>query len=55
MLGFLLTGLGALVAVMVNTHVDSVRLAAILAIVILLCVLFGRTVRSPDRQTLLLG
>jgi hypothetical protein len=54
-LGFVLTGLWALVAVLVNTYVDSVRLAAILAIVILLCVLFGRTVRSRDRQTVLLG
>ena len=54
-LGFVLTGLWALVAVMVNTYVDSVRLAVILAIVILLCVLFGRTVRSRDRQTVLLG
>ena len=54
-LGFVLTGCWALVAVAIGTYVDSVRLAAILAITVVVSVVIGRTLRSPDRDVVLLG
>jgi benzodiazapine receptor len=53
--GFLLAACWGLVAVAVNTAADSVRLAAILAIVVLVSAVFGRTLRSPERRAVLLG
>ena len=53
--GFVLTACWALLAIAVNTDNDSVRLAAVLAIVVLLCAVLGRTLRSPQRRVLLLG
>jgi len=44
-----------LVAVAVGTYVDSVRLAAVLAIIVVLAVVLGRTLRSPDRRAVLFG
>jgi hypothetical protein len=41
--------------VAVATYSSEVRLAAILALVVLLAVLFGRTIRSDARRTILLG
>ena len=54
-LGFVLTGCWALVAVAIGTYVDSVRLAAILAITVVVAVVIGRTLRSPDRDVVLFG
>jgi hypothetical protein len=54
-LGFVLTGCWALVAVAVATYVDSVRLAAVLAITVVVAVVIGRTLRSPDRDFVLFG
>jgi benzodiazapine receptor len=53
--GFLLAACWGLVAVAVNTASGSVRLAAILAIIVLVCVVFGRTVRSPEGRAVLFG
>jgi hypothetical protein len=53
--GFVLTAFWALFAIAVNTRVDSVRLAVVLAMVVLLCAVAGRTLRSPERRILLLG
>jgi hypothetical protein len=53
--GFLLAACWGLVAVAANTAASSVRLAAILAIVVLVSVVFGRTLRSPERRSVLLG
>ena len=53
--GFLLSGCWALVAVAVATYVDSVRLAAVLAITVVVAVVIGRTLRSPDRDFVLFG
>jgi hypothetical protein len=54
-LGFLLTACWALLAVAVATDSNSVRNAAVIAIVIMLAVVVGRTLRSPDRRAVLLG
>ena len=54
-LGFVLTGCWALVAVAIGTYVDSVRLAAILAITVVVAVVIGRTLRSPERDVVLFG
>ena len=54
-MGFVLTGCWALVAVAIGTYVDSVRLAAILAITVVLAVVIGRTLRSPERDVVLFG
>ena len=53
--GFVVTACWALVAVAVGTYVDSVRLAAVLAIIVVLAVVLGRTLRSPDRRAVLFG
>ena len=53
--GFVLTACWALLAIAVNTDNDSVRLASVLAIVVLLCAVLGRTVRSRQRRALLFG
>ncbi len=53
--GFVFTACWALVAVAMATYTSEVRLAAILALIVLLLVLFGRTIRSDARRTILLG
>jgi translocator protein len=53
--GFLLTACWALFAIAVATDSNSVRNAAVIAIVIMLAVVIGRTVRSPDRRAVLFG
>jgi hypothetical protein len=53
--GFLLTACWALFAVALATQSNSVRNAAVLAIVIMVAVVIGRTLRSPDRRTVLFG
>jgi hypothetical protein len=53
--GFVLAACWALFAVAVATYSSEVRLAAIIALVVLLAVLFGRTIRSDARRTILLG
>jgi hypothetical protein len=54
-LGFLLTACWALLAVAVATDSNSIRNAAVIAIVIMLAVVVGRTLRSPERRAVLLG
>jgi len=53
--GFLLTACWALLAVALATDSNSVRNAAVIAVVILLAVVFGRTLRSPHRRAVLFG
>jgi benzodiazapine receptor len=53
--GFVLAACWALLAIALNTDNDSVRLATVLAIVVVLCAVLGRTLRSPERRVLLLG
>jgi benzodiazapine receptor len=53
--GFLLTACWALLAVAVATNSNSVRSAALIAIVLMVAVVFGRTLRSPDRRAVLFG
>ena len=53
--GFVLTACWALLAVALATYADSVRLAAVLAIVVVLAVVLGRTLRSPERRVVLFG
>ena len=53
--GFVLAACWALFAVAVATYSAEVRLAAVIALVVLLAVLFGRTIRSDARRTILLG
>jgi hypothetical protein len=45
----------ALLAVTLATQSNSVRNAAVLAIVIMVAVVIGRTLRSPDRRAVLFG
>jgi len=52
---FLLAACWGLVAVAANTAAGSVRLAAIVAIVVLVGAVLGRTLRSPERRAVLLG
>jgi hypothetical protein len=54
-IGFLLTACWALLAVALATDSNSVRLASVIAIVIMVAVVLGRTLRSPDRRTVLFG
>lgn len=54
-LGFLLTACWALFAVIVATDSTSVRNASILAIVIMVAAVIGRTIRSPNRRAVLFG
>jgi benzodiazapine receptor len=54
-LGFLLTACWALLAVALATNSNSVRNAAVAAIVIMVAVVLGRTLRSPERRTVLFG
>ena len=53
--GFLLTACWALIAVALATDSNSIRNAAVIAIVIMLAVVFGRIVRSSDRRAVLFG
>jgi hypothetical protein len=54
-LGFLLTACWALLAVALATNSNSVRNAAVIAIVIMVAVVVGRILRSPQRRVVLLG
>jgi hypothetical protein len=54
-IGFLLTACWALFAVAVATESNSIRNATVIAIVIILAAVIGRTVRSPNRRAVLLG
>ncbi|HJV12408.1 MAG TPA: hypothetical protein VJ625_00800, partial [Propionibacteriaceae bacterium] len=54
-IGFLLAACWALLAVALATQSNAVRNAAVLAIVIMVAVVIGRTLRSPDRRTVLFG
>jgi hypothetical protein len=54
-LGFLLTACWALLAVALATQSNSVRNASVIAIVIMVAVVIGRTLRSPDRRAVLFG
>ena len=53
--GFLLTACWALLAVAVATDSNSVRNASVIAIVIVLAVVLGRTIRSAERRAVLFG
>jgi hypothetical protein len=53
--GFVLAACWALLAVAAATYSAEVRLATVLALIVLLAVLFGRTIRSDARRTILLG
>ena len=53
--GFLLTACWALIAVALATDSNSIRNAAVIAIVIMLAVVFGRIVRSPIAGQFSLG
>lgn len=53
--GFTFAACWALVAVAVATYADEVRLATVIALIVLLAVLLGRTIRSDARRTILLG
>ncbi len=53
--GFAFTACWALVAVAIATYVDPVRIASVLAIVVVLAFLVIRTVRSPRAGDVLLG
>ncbi len=53
--GFLLAAFWGLIAVAVATYADAVRLAVVLAIVVVLAAVVGRTLRSGERRTVLLG
>ena len=54
-LGFLLAACWALLAVALATNSNSVRNTAVLAIVIMVAVVVGRILRSPQRRVVLLG
>jgi hypothetical protein len=54
-LGFLLTACWALFAIAVATNSNSVRNASVLAIVIMVAAVIGRTLRSPERRAVLFG
>jgi hypothetical protein len=54
-LGFLLTACWALLAVALATQSDSIRNVAVLGIVIMVAVVIGRTLRSPNRRGVLFG
>jgi hypothetical protein len=54
-IGFLLTACWALLAVAVATDSNSVRNAAVIAMVIILAAVVGRTLRSRNRRAVLLG
>jgi hypothetical protein len=53
--GFLLAAFWGLIAVAAATYVDSVRLAIVLALIVVIVVVIGRTLRSGERRTVLLG
>jgi hypothetical protein len=53
--GFLLTACWALLAVAVATDSNSVRNAAVVAVVIMLAAVLGRILRSSERRTVLFG
>jgi hypothetical protein len=54
-LGFLVAACWALLAVAMATNSSSVRNASVMAIVIMLLVVLGRALRSPNRRAVLFG
>jgi hypothetical protein len=54
-MGFLLTACWALFAVALATQSNSIRNAAVIAIVIMIAVVIGRTLRSREPRTVLFG
>ena len=53
--GFLLAAFWGLVAVAAATYAEDVRVAVVLAIIVVLAAVVGRTLRSGQRRTVLLG
>ena len=53
--GFLLAAFWGLIAVAAATYADGVRLAVVLGITIIVAAVVGRTLRSGERRTVLLG
>jgi hypothetical protein len=53
--GFLIAALWGFIAVAVATYAEDVRVAVVLAIIVLLAVVIGRMLRSGQRRTVLLG
>ena len=54
-IGFLATACWALLAVALATDSNSIRNASVIAIVIMLAVVLGRTLRAPNRRAVLFG
>jgi hypothetical protein len=53
--GFLLAAFWGLAAVAAATYAEDVRVAVVLAILVVLAAVVGRTLRSGERRTVLLG
>jgi hypothetical protein len=53
--GFLLAAFWGLIAVAAATYADGVRLAVVVGIAVILIAVVGRTLRSGERRTMLLG
>ena len=53
--GFLLAAFWGFIAVAAATYADDVRLAVVLALIVVLAAVIGRTLRSGERRTVLLG
>jgi hypothetical protein len=53
--GYLLAAFWGLIAVAAATYADGVRLAVVLGIAVVLIAVVGRTLRSGERRTVLLG
>ena len=53
--GFLLAACWGLVAVGAGTYAEDVRLAVVLALIVVLAAVLGRTLRSRERRSVLLG
>jgi hypothetical protein len=53
--GFLVAAFWGLIAVAAATYVGSVRLAIVIALIVVIIVVIGRTLRSGQRRTVLLG
>jgi benzodiazapine receptor len=53
--GFLLAAFWGFIAVAVGTYADSVRLAVVVGLIVVLAAVIGRTLRSGERRTVLLG
>ena len=53
--GFLLAAFWGLIAVAAATYADGVRVAIVLGLIVVIAVVVGRTLRSGQRRTVLLG